>query len=787
MHPLTIKLFRDLYRLWPQALAIAFVMAAGVATLILATGAHRSLSQTRAAYYEANRFADIFAEVTRAPASIAAIVEAMDGVAAVETRISKLAIADVPGMAEPAALFLVSVPELHAQRLNRIYLREGRLPQSGSKPEAVISEGFANAHRLRPGDEITVLINGRKRQVAVAGIGLSPEFIYAIGPWDLMPDNRRFGIAWLPQDTLAAAFDLDGAFSAMAVKLLPGANQAAFIDRLDQLLGRYGGTGAHGRKDQISHAFLDAELKQLEAMGRILPPIFLLVAAFLVNITLMRLVTLEREQIGLLKAIGYGSWDIALHYIGFVALIAAIGIAIGFGAGTWLGAGMARLYAKFFNFPFLVFSRSIDVYAISAMVTLAAAIAGAARAVAGVAFLPPAVAMAPPAPVAYHKLLPAGPDLSRLFGQAQVIAARHLIRWPGRTFGSIIGIAFGVAILVGSLWSFGSVERMIEITYIRSDRQDASINFGEARPQSALFEIRRLPGVIQAEPYRTVPVKIRNGPRERRILLAGKPPYPALSRVLDTALEPIAFPDAGIVLTTELADILGVRLGEVVEIEVMEGKRATLAGRVSAIHEGYLGLTAYMEIGALNRLLGEGDVISGVHVQLDAAGRDEFLAAAKATPSANFVALQKVSLKRFRETLAQNINIMVTVYVCLAAIIAFGVVYNFTRISLSEQGRELASLRVIGFTRAEVSGLLLSELFAIVLIAQPVGWLVGYGFALAMVQGFSTELYRVPLVVNTSVYAWASIVVIAAALLSALLVRRRIDRLDLVAVLKTRE
>jgi putative ABC transport system permease protein len=782
-----LKLFRDLRRLWPQALAIAFVMAAGVATLILATGAHRSLSQTRAAYYEANRFADVFADVKRAPNSIGAMVAEMDGVAAVDTRISKLAIADLPDMAEPAALLLVSIPDLSAQRLNRIYLRSGRLPEAGSRPEAVLSEGFAKAHRLLPGDELQVLINGRKRQVKVSGIGLSPEFIYAIGPWDLMPDERRFGIAWFREETLASAFDLDGAFSNMAVKLLPGSNIPGFIDRLDRLLDRYGGTGAYGRKDQISHAFLDAELKQLEAMGRILPPIFLVVAAFLVNITLMRLVTLEREQIGLLKAIGYGSWDIAWHYIGFVTLISAIGIGIGFVAGTWLGSGMAQLYARFFNFPFLVFSRSIDVYAISALVTLLAAVAGAARAVAGVSFLPPAVAMSPPAPVAYRKFLPAGIDLARTFGQAQIIAARHLVRWPGRTLGSILGIAFGVAILVGSLWSFGSVDRMIDITYIRSDRQDASINFGEARPQSALFAIRRLPGVLQAEPYRTVAVKIRNGPRERRIQLSGKAPYPSLSRVLDTALVPIAFPETGIVLSSSLAEILGVRRGDLVEIEIMEGDRATVTERVSAINEGYLGLTAFMEIGALNRLLGEGDIVSGVHVQLDEGSRDEFLAAAKETPSANFVALQKVSLKRFRETLAQNINIMVTVYVVLAAIIAFGVVYNFTRISLSEQGRELASLRVIGFTRAEVSGLLLSELFAIVLIAQPIGWLIGYGFALAMVKGFSTELYRVPLVVNVEVYAWASMVVIAAALVSALLISRRIDRLDLIAVLKTRE
>ncbi|MCU0789896.1 MAG: ABC transporter permease, partial [Nitratireductor sp.] len=341
MHPLTIKLLRDLRRLWAQALAIALVMAAGVATLILGVGAHKSLSDTRAAYYEANRFADVFANVTRAPKSLAAEIEALDGVAAVEPRIVKIALADVEGMAEPASVMMVSLPDHEDPVLNRLYLRQGRMPEAGSTPEAVLSEGFANAHGLRPGDNVSVLMNGAKRALKISGIALSPEFIYAIGPWDLMPDERRFGIVWLREETLAAAYDLDGAFSNVIVKLTPGTPERGVIEAMDAMLERYGGLGAYGRKDQTSHAFLDAELQQLQAMSRVLPPIFLLVAAFLVNMTLTRLVALEREQIGLLKALGYSSWAIAQHYISFVAMIAAIGILIGFVAGTWLGAGMA--------------------------------------------------------------------------------------------------------------------------------------------------------------------------------------------------------------------------------------------------------------------------------------------------------------------------------------------------------------------------------------------------------------------------------------------------------------
>ena len=787
MRALHIKLLRDLRRLWAQALAIALVMAAGVATLILGVGAHDSLSTTRAQYYETNRFADVFTSVTRAPNAMASDIAAIEGVAAVDTRIAKIALADIEGMAEPASVMLLSLPGYREQILNRIHLRNGHVPDPESDGEAVISEGFAKAHGFSSGSMIRILINGRLREVRVTGIALSPEFIYALGPGDLMPDERRFGIVWMPERTLAAAYDLDGAFSSAIVKLLPGASEARVIERLDQLLERYGGLGAHGRKDQISHAFLNAELEQLQSMSRVLPPIFLLVAAFLVNMTLSRLIALEREQIGLLKAMGYSSWAIARHYVGFVSMIALVGIVIGFAAGATLGTGLTKLYAQFFNFPFLVFSRNPAVYAIAAIITSAAAVAGAIKAVRDVAWLPPAVAMSPPAPPRYRKTLQGIFDMSRHMRQSGVIIGRHLLHWPWRTASGILGVALAVAILVGSLWSFGSIDHMIDITFHRSDRQDATISFTEAKPLSAFHAVQRLPGVMRAEPYRAVNVKLRKGHVERRLSLMGRPRDADLSRVLDNRLVPVSMPEDGIIISSALAEILHVTRGDVVEAELLEGDRRRLMLPVSAIITGYIGLSAIMDIDALNRLLGEDSMVSGVHLAIDDRMKDELFTAVKGTSATNFIALQQVALQRFRETLAQNILIMVSVYVGLAAIIAFGVVYNFARISLSEQAREMASLRVLGFTRAEVSGLLLGELAVIVLFAQPLGWLIGHGFAWAMVEGFTSELYRVPFVINRDVYAYASIVVLAAAAVSAILVRRRIDRLDMIKVLKTRE
>lgn len=785
--PLHRKLLRDLLRLWPQVLAIALVMAAGTTTLIVGTGAYGSLSETREAYYERNRFPDVFADLTRAPKILADELAHIAGVASVEARIAKIALLDIPGMAEPASARFVSLPDIQELKLSLPVMRRGRAPIPADEHEAVVSEPFAQAHGFDIGSTFEAILNGRKRTLRIVGLALSPEFIYALGPGEIMPDDRRFGIVWMSEKTLASAYDLDGAFSSVQLKLLREASEAAVIERVDAMLTRYGGLGAHGRRDQTSHAFLDAELKQLQALSRILPPIFLVVAAFLVNMTLSRLIALEREQIGLLKAIGYRDIAIGLHYLEFVGVIAVIGIVIGSGTGTWLGVGMTKLYAEFYRFPFLVFRMDPSVYLIAATITLAAASIGALKAVRDVVRLPPAVAMAPPAPARYRRGLFDMLAAMMSLPQSLVMVLRHLTRWPFRALSTILGIGLSVAVLVGTLWTFGSVEFMVDFTYHQADRQDASISFMRERSSSAFTDVTRMPGVLAAEPYRTIPVRIRHGHVERRVSITGKPAESELSRVLDHEAAPVRLPESGIALSDMLARILNVRVGDLVEIELLERDRRKVEMPVTVVIQSFLGLSAFMNVGAVNRLMREGDTISGAYIKFDSRQANALFAQLKETPAASFIALQRISLQKFRQTLAENLLVQVMVFVILAAIIAFGVVYNFARISLSEQGRELASLRVLGFTKREVSAILISELAILTLMAQPFGWAIGYGIAAAMTLGFESELFRVPLIVEPYVYATASIVVVASAVVSALVVRRRIDRLDLVEVLKTRE
>ena len=525
----------------------------------------------------------------------------------------------------------------------------------------------------------------------------------------------------------------------------------------------------------------------LSNMSRTLTPIFLLVSAFLVNLTLSRLVALEREQVGLMKALGYRNGAIVWHYLKFVVAIVAVGVVLGSAVGTWLGIYVTRLFADYFRFPFLVFAKNPDLYVIAATLSLAAAGIGALRALRDVIALAPAVAMQPPAPPRFRRLLPTGFRLEGLVSQPIIMMLRNVTRHPVRASLTVLGIAAATAILIVSLFLNATMENLIDVTYFMADRQDATVSFVEKRPREAILQMARLPGVLAAEPGREVPARIRYGSIERRIMVSGRVPDPDLNRIIDVDLKPVVLPPSGLAISAMLAHILGVSSGDWVELDLLEGRRRTVSLPVTALVEDYFGIRGMMDAEALARLMREAPVITSASLSFDRSQRAAFYAAIKGMPTVSGLGLRHESLANFRESTALIITTMASIYTGLAAVIAFGVVYNSARISLSERARELASLRVLGFTHGEVLWILLLELALLTLVAQPPGWAMGYGLAWIMTTKLAGELMRVRLIVESSTYVLASTIIIAAAVFSALIVRARVYRLDLVSVLKTRD
>ncbi len=780
------KLVRNFKAMWSQALAIALVISAGTASLILAGGSYRSLLETRDIYYERYRFAHVFADVRRAPNSLAQRVREIEGVALVETRIKGRALLDIDGLARPANGLLISLPQGKAPEINGVHLRKGRLPDPRRKEEVIVNESFAKAQNFSGGDSFSAIINGKKRRLVIVGIALSPEFVYA-RQGESMPDPKQYGVIWMNSDFLAASFDMKGAFNSISVKLRRNTSVEGTIDKLDELLEPYGGSGLISRKRQPSHAFIEAMLNVLRTMTFISPPIFLAVAAYLINITLARLITIERIQIGLLKALGFQTRAIVLHYLKLVSIIAVIGILIGFVAGIYLGHWMTAFYSTFYHFPFFVFLTPPDLFIIAALASFSAAVLGTVYAIRNIIDLPPAVAMAPSAPTQYKGTGKFHHVLSSYFSNMMMMIIRHLLRFPLRSGLTLLGVALSIMLLVGSLVFNNAIDRMVDVTYFQMLRASANMQFTKIQPLKVIYEVERLPGVLKVEPRRIVPVSLRHKNLSRRLNVTGLPSDSRLIRLVDRKNRPIAIPEYGLALTEKLAQVLNVGIGGRVEVHSKVGKRRTMEIPVSAILQGYIGMFAFIDLGRLNELLGDGAGINAVDIDIDEGEKLALFEKVKQLPSIANISSVQDTIGNFRKTLARNILVMAAIFVALSVTIDIGVIYNSARIHLSERGRELASLRVIGFTQREVARILLGEFAIIVALAIPLGCVLGKYYTSYLLGSMENEIYRIPVYVDTQIYVYASMIAVGAAIASSFLVSRLLVTMDIVEMLKSRE
>ena len=787
MKAINRKLLRDLWHLRGQIVAVAAVVMCGIAAFVTMRSAYTALVDAQAGYYRRYRFADVFAHATRAPEAVAARIRELPGVATVQTRIVAEVILDVPGLAEPATGRFVSIPDRRVPILNDLHLRRGRWVEPGAPGEVVASEGFAGANGLEIGARIGAVINGRWQKLTVVGIALSPEYIYEIRGVDIFPDNRRFGVLWMGRDALGALFDLKGAFNDVSIALAPGAPAAPVIDGIDRLLGRYGGLGAYGRDLQLSNRFITDEIAQDKVSGLYLPSIFLGVAVFLVHVVLSRLVGSQRDQIGILKAFGYTNAAVGAHYLGIAMAAVLAGAVPGIALGLWFASYLADLYARFFHFPEILFAVSPGLISFAAAISAGAAFFGAASAVRRAVRIPPAEAMRPESPPRYSRGFLERAGLARLFSPPVLMIARNIGRRPAKALLSTFGIALAVGILVLTRYFGDVVEWMVLIQFRESQREDVTVILGQPRSAAVLHDLAHLPGVRLVEPFRAVPVRLVAGHRSRRVEIMGVDPAGELRRLVTRSLGRVEVPSEGLVLTEALARLLGVVPGDPVSIEVLEGRRLVRETRVAATVDDLVGLNATMNISALNRLLAEGGTVSGAFLAVDAAAMPQLTERLKRTPVVAGVSVRESMLASFYQTIAQSMTATNSVLITFACIIAFGIVYNGARISLSERGHELASLRVLGFTRREIAVILLGEHALLTLAAVPLGFGLGAGGAALLARSVASDLYRMPLVFSSETFAFAFLVTLAAALFSGIMVTGRIRKLDLVAVLKTGE
>lgn len=787
MSPLDRKLFRDLWRMKGQAAAIASVIALGVLTLVMMDGLVNSLEETKQAYYDRYRLADIFAPVKRAPDTVLEDIAALPGVAAVEGRVTGGALIDLPGLAVPIRAQAVSLPDWGVPRLNDIYLTDGRRPDPAHDDEIVLLEGFAKARGLGPGDDLSATMNGARWTFRIVGIAQAPEFLFSAPPGEMMPDDTRFAVIWMSERALSAAFDVEGAFNEALLALGRDAESQAILDAVDRLLAPYGGLTAYHVSDHVSERFIHEEINGLKVSGSVVPPIFLAVAAFLLNIVISRMIQSEREQIGLLKAFGYTSLEVGTHYAKLVLAIAVGGAALGCVLGVYAGRSLTSVFLIYYKFPFLLFQVDPRAFLIGLGVSVLAASAGGIFVLWRVFELTPAVAMRPPAPADYSRSTGFGPLMKRLLDQPSRMVVRRLLRQPGRSALAVIGIAAGMSLSVAMLGVMNGFTRTVEINFELMDRSDAIVSFIEPFSDKTIYELQAMPGVSVVEPFRNVPAILRHGLYTHRGGINGTPAMPELNRTVDSDLRPIHVRGDGVILGEALADKLHIRPGDTLTVEVREGRRPHLQVPVVGIAQTLIGSPAYMEISTLNTALKEPNRVTGAYIRVDGQIADEIYTELKDMPMVAGVSLKSEARIAFQKVLDSGAGAIRYIMAAIAGIITFGIVYNSARIAYAERERDLASLRVIGFTKGEASFVLLGELAVITLIALPVGAGVGYFLSIAISAGFSTDLYQVPAAISPESFGTAALAVLAAAIGSGWLVKRDIDGIDMVLALKTRE
>ncbi|MGF1467755.1 MAG: ABC transporter permease [Sandaracinaceae bacterium] len=782
------KLLRDARRLGGQVITIALVVASGIASYVTLQGNYRSICDSRDTYYDRYAFGDVFVQLKRAPLAVADRIEAIEGVSRVYPRVThavSVLLADEP---EPIAGAVVSMPSDWSRApMNALALRRGRRPEPGRSTEVLLLDGFAKAWGIDPGDEVPVVLGGVRRDLRVVGTALSPEYVMALEPGGAIPRPDRYAVIWMARNAVAPSFQMEGAFNDVVLDLQPGASEAAVIATLDRILEPYGSLGAKGRDKQPSNYILDGEITGLEQQATVVPAIFLGVAAFLLNVVLSRLIYLQRPQIAALKALGYTNRAVGLHYLKLVVFVVMLGSVLGTAVGFWLGRELTEIYTEWFHFPVLTYRLDVRTALIGVGVSLLAAVGGAMASVRQVVRLPPAEAMRPPAPALYRRTLADRLGLMRVFGQSARMIAREIARRPLRTLLSSVGIAMSVAIMVAGRSGIDAFEHLMDTVFQTMMTEDISVTFASPMPERVVRELGGLPGVHRAEGLRSVPVRFRAGAVQREAILQGMTDDLSMLRLMDAHGLDREVPEDGVLMTRKLADILGAEVGQEVEIDVLEGQRGTYPVVISGLIDEVYGLSGYMARDRVHRLLREDRMVSLVLLDVDPAALDDVRERLRERPEVLGVTRRMATIEGFRELTGTTWQAMTVILTLFAATIAVGVVYNNARVSLSMRSRDLASLRVLGFTRAEISAVLLGELAVQVLIAIPIGLWIGTLLAEAILGAVDQERYRMQAAISSQTYAYAALVTLAAGLVSALLVRRKLDRLDLIAVLKTRE
>ena len=786
------KAGRDLYERKGSLLALSVIVTIGVGCFIGSAAVWRDLDQSRSRYYREYRIADFSVNVKRAPPQALETVESLPNVRAVYGRISLAALVDIPGVETPIGGVTISLPAQQTPVLNGVMLRSGAWFSGPDEREVILNDEFAKANGLYPGCRIKVLLLDKQHDLLVVGTAMSPEFVYMIpSGGGLAPDPARFGVMYLAEDFLRRSCDLEGAYNEIVGQVHDRSRNALgrTLTLIEERLDAYGVTNAIPIHEQASVKFLEDEMTGLEVSSTIVPGIFLLVAALVLNVLLGRLVTQQRTVIGTLKALGYSNAAITRHYLFHALTIGAAGGLFGCGFGYWLEGAFISIYREIFALPSIQRHFYPDILVQGFAISIVFAVLGTLRAIQQASRLQPAEAMRPPAPEKGGRTpLEYIPAFWHPLPFRWKMAVRAVFRNPFRSLVNIIAGAISTAIIFMALGNSASLSYLMEYQFEKISHEDFTVSLRDPQPGDALREIESLPFVAETEPQLSVNCDLRHGPYKKRAGISGLPRNNRLNTPLDRLGRPIIIPDAGIVLSKELARILGAAPGSTLQLRPLTGRRKTVSAPVTGIVDTYLGLSAYADIEYLSGIIGEEWAANSIlGISYGGALHLPLLTALKQRPGIVAVGERTRSLHALDEAFGESMGAMISVMILFAGVIAFGSVLNSALVSVSERQRETGTLRVLGYTPEQVAKIFSGECYMLYTIGILLGLGLGILLTHALAAAYSTELYRFPVVIRMENFIWSALLMLFFIAVAQRIVRRLIRKLPWLEVLEVKE
>lgn len=792
MRPLDKKLLREIRFNAGSLLVVVVIIAFGAGSYVGMGSAQRVLETSQAAYYNAYRFADFWVDVKKAPLTEIERLAELKGVEIVQSRVVFDIILDLPDQPRPVNGRLISFPEQRdASTLNDLFLIRGTGFSRDRDEELIVSDSFALAHDLGPGDQIHLILNRRREAFTIVGTCVSPEYVYMVrGEGDLMPDPEHFGVLYVKERYARDVLDFQDACNNVVGRFasISPSQQKTLLGDIETRLEPYGVFSAILRERQASNRFLTDEIDGLRVSAVIMPLIFLAVSAMALSVLLRRLVERQRVTIGTLKALGYSNARLFRHFIFFGLIVGFVGGLIGCVIGIGLRQSMINLYAEFYHFPKYIIEAHPELMLQAVGISVLFAVVGALRGARRVLRLQPAESMRAKPPEKGHAIvLERWRGLWRRLDFKTHLALRDVFRNKGRTISGVASATIACSILIMMFSMFDAVHFMVAFQFEHTNRGNATIGMRDARNAGALFEGRNMPSVIYAEPTLGVVCDMRNGRFSRRQSILGLDQPHILTVPRDAGLQPIEIPSEGLVLSKKLASILHVAAGDTVELKPIRGQPQPRTAFVSGIVDSFIGIDCYASIGYLSEVIDQPASVNGIQARIDENARPAFFAAVKDLPNAQGLSLNRDAQANIEETFVKSLRYSIGVMILFAGVIGCGSLINLATVEIGDRTREISTLRVLGYHPREIAGVYLRQNAVIFGLGLLAAIPLGYFLVVALSRAYDTELFRMPVIFRWQAVGWSLLISAMFVVIAQVVVVRKIQKLDWLEGVKVKE